>query len=84
MFVYFCKLSNLVSIAVSISSLLSELLIKSDKDFPSGVTGVVDFKSLKQLDLRSRLDLIIASFKDETDVKVAIEKIKQTRYFLTL
>ena len=38
---------------------------------------MADFESLKQLDLRSRLDLIIASFKDAPDVKVAIEKIKQ-------
>ena len=38
---------------------------------------MTDFESLKQLDLRSRLDLIIASFKDASDVKVAIEKIKQ-------
>ena len=38
---------------------------------------MVDFKSLKQLDLNSQLDLLIDSIKDTPDVKVAIEKIKQ-------
>ena len=38
---------------------------------------MVDFKSLKQLDLNSQLDLLINSIKDAPDVKVAIEKIKQ-------